>query len=116
MLEKSLQNNTKEYKVGVIGDKESVLGFKAVGFSVFEAGSVEEVSDILRQIVKEDYAVIYITENYVENMQPILAEYRVLPVPAIIAVPGKSGSTGFGVNQIKKAVERAVGSDILFNK
>jgi V/A-type H+-transporting ATPase subunit F len=114
MLDKSKTVNAKEYKIGVIGDKESVIGFKAVGFSVFEAANVNEAEKILREVAREDYAVIYISENYVENMQSVIAEYRVLPIPAVIAIPGKSGSTGFGVGQIKKAVERAVGSDILF--
>ena len=30
------------YKIGVIGDRESVLGFKAVGLTVFSCDSQEE--------------------------------------------------------------------------
>jgi archaeal/vacuolar-type H+-ATPase subunit F len=34
--------------------------------------------------------------------------------PAIIQIPGVSGNTGAGVEGVKKTVEQAVGSDILF--
>jgi V/A-type H+-transporting ATPase subunit F len=106
----------KVYKIGVIGDKESVIGFRAVGFSVFEAADAEEAEVILNKAAKENYAVIYITENLAEKMQSVISEYRSSPLPAIILIPGKSGSGGFGLNQIKKSVERAVGADILFKE
>ena len=108
-----MRNN---YKIGVIGDKESVKGFRAVGFTVFEAGNPEKAGDILSKAAKEDYAVIYITENLAEKMQNIISEYKNAPLPAIITIPGKNGSDGFGLNQIKKTVERAVGADILFKE
>ncbi|MCQ4771942.1 V-type ATP synthase subunit F, partial [Intestinimonas massiliensis] len=33
--------------------------------------------------------------------------------PAIILIPGKSGSLGIGMDNVKKSVERAVGADSL---
>ena len=41
-------------------------------------------------------------------------EYADLRTPAIIPIPGKEGSLGIGMTSVKKSVERAVGSDILF--
>ena len=35
------------YKVGIIGDKDSVLGFKAVGLEVFPCSRSEEAKKIL---------------------------------------------------------------------
>lgn len=35
--------------------------------------------------------------------------------PAIILIPGVSGNTGKGIESVKKSVEQAVGSDILFS-
>lgn len=112
----AVNDRTKDmtFKIGVIGDKESVIGFRAVGFSVFTADGAIEAEGILANLARENYAVIYITEDLVRNMQPALAAYRTKPIPAVIAIPGKGGSDGFGISQIKKAVERAVGADILF--
>ena len=36
-------------------------------------------------------------------------------MPSIILIPGISGNTGKGVEGVKKSVEQAVGSDILFS-
>ena len=37
-----------------------------------------------------------------------------LPIPAIVSIPGQEGSMGYGMNNLRRAVERAVGADILF--
>ena len=103
------------YKIGIIGDRDSVLGFMAVGFSVHEAESVEIAENLLKELVKsEEYAVIFIVENYAVALENEIAKYKDMPLPAITVIPGKSGSSGYGLASIKSAVERAVGADILF--
>ncbi len=102
------------YKIGVIGGKESVLGFKAVGLDVFPAAESEEARKILRRLVKEDYAIIYITEVLAKDMADDIDKYKDSRLPAIISIPGKEGATGEGMRSVSKAVERAVGADILF--
>ena len=47
-----------DWKIGVLGDRDSVLGFKALGLDVFPADSVDEAREILHRIAREDYAVI----------------------------------------------------------
>ena len=44
-----------------------------------------------------------------------MREYKERTLPAIIQIPGVSGNTGAGVEGVKKTVEQAVGSDILFS-
>lgn len=46
----------------------------------------------------------------------IIDAYKEQPIPAIIPIPGKDGSLGIGIRNVKKNVERAVGADILFNE
>ena len=41
------------YKIGVVGDRESVLGFKAVGLDVFPCTEADEAKKIVRKIAKE---------------------------------------------------------------
>ena len=41
------------YKIAVLGDKDSVLGFKALGLETFPAESVEEARHILHRLAKE---------------------------------------------------------------
>lgn len=102
------------YKIGVIGDRESILGFKAVGLDVFPCDEVEEAKKVLHKIAREDYAIIYITEQLYQYMLSEVEEYTDLRLPAVIPIPGKDGSLGIGMTSVRKSVERAVGADILF--
>ena len=52
-----------------------------------------------------------------ERRKKIEAEidrYKESDLPAIILIPGVSGNTGRGMTAVKKSVEQAVGSDIIF--
>ena len=102
------------YKIAMIGERDSVLGFMALGFSVREAADVEEARRELHRRAKDpSVAVIFLVENYAAAMEEDVAKYKDQPMPAIIAIPGRAGSTGYGMASIKTAVERAVGADIL---
>ena len=46
-------------------------------------------------------------------MEADIARFKDSLTPAIILIPGKEGSLGIGMRNIKQAVERAVGADIL---
>ena len=102
------------YRIGVIGDKDSVMGFMSIGFSVKTVENVAEAKDALIRMAKNDYAIIYITEEYAIELKDVIEKYRSSAVPAIICIPSKNGSTGYGMDSIKKSVENAVGADILF--
>jgi V/A-type H+-transporting ATPase subunit F len=102
------------YKIAVLGDRESVMGFKALGLDVHTAETVEEAQKALHSMAKTgEYAVIYLTEQFAAEMQDEVARYKDQLTPAIILIPGKAGSLGIGMANVKSAVERAVGSDIL---
>lgn len=103
------------YKIGVIGDKQSVQGFRAVGLDVFDCSNADEAKHTLHKIVKDDYAIIYITEKICNGIMDEINEFKGMRIPAIIPIPGLDGSLGIGVSNIKKAVEKAVGADILFD-
>ncbi len=101
-------------KIGVIGDRSSVLGFKAVGLDIFPAHDAAEAKSILSRIAKEEYAIIYITEKLCKDMVDEMEKYKDKRIPAIIPIPGIDGSYGIGIANLKRSVERAVGADILF--
>lgn len=101
------------YRIAVLGDRESVLGFKALGLDVFPAESVEEAKSTLHRLAKENYAVVYLTEQLAQYMTDDLARYKDELTPAVILIPGKEGPLGIGMANVKKSVERAVGADIL---
>ena len=83
------------YKIGIIGERDSVLGFMALGFSVHEAENADRAEQVLRDLVKSgDYAVIFLVEHYAIALEEELARYKDMSLPAITVIPGQSGSTG----------------------
>lgn len=105
------------YKIGIIGERDSVLGFMAIGFAVHEAPDASAARDILHELAADkDYAVIFIVENYAQEIEEDIAKYKDVPIPAVVTIPGRAGSNGYGMAAIKSAVERAVGADILFKE
>ena len=103
------------YKAAVIGDYDSIYGFAALGLDTFPITSAEQASVTLRKIAGGSHAVIYITEALAAELREELDAYRTQQLPAIILIPGVSGNTGAGIAMVKKSVEQAVGSDIIFN-
>ena len=104
------------YKIGVIGDRDSVLGSKAEGLSVFAVNGQRQAADALSKMLKEEYAIIYITEFYADSLSDTILKYVERGIPAIIPIPSKDGTLGIGMANVKKSVERAVGADILFGE
>ncbi len=103
------------YKVGIIGDRESVLGFRAVGFDVADVTDGEAARHALESFAKQFYAIVFITEQYAEQLSADIDAFKDTTTPAVIVIPNNSGTNGMGMLAIKKSVERAVGADILFN-
>ncbi len=104
------------YRVAVLGDRDSIYGFAALGLDVFPTSDAEEAVRTLRGLAERDYAVIYVTEALCAELGDELSRYRENLLPAVIPIPGVHGNTGAGIAMVKKSVEQAVGSDIIFNE
>jgi len=100
------------YKIAVLGDRDSVLGFKALGLDVFFPEGTEEARSTLHRLARENYAIIYITEQLSQALSGDIARYKAQPSPAVILIPGRGGSLGLGSQALHSAVEKAVGADI----
>jgi V/A-type H+/Na+-transporting ATPase subunit F len=104
------------YKIAVIGDKDSILGFKTIGVDTFSVTSSAAALSALKKLVAESYGVIFITEELARDLEEIIAELNKRYLPAIVLIPNSKGTLGIGIQQIKKNVEKAIGTDILFRK
>jgi V/A-type H+-transporting ATPase subunit F len=103
------------YKIGVLGGRETVVGFKALGLDIFPVDDPEEARRVFRGITlgESDYAILYVEENYAEALRHEIDRFKDSPTPAIILIPGRDGSLGLGQSALQAAVERAVGTNIL---
>ena len=87
------------YRAAVIGDRDSIYGFAALGLEVFPVTDSEMGSKTLRRLAEGEYAVIYITEALAAELEHELDHFRLQPLPAIIPIPGVTGNTGMGIIQ-----------------
>ncbi len=104
------------YKIAVIGDKDSILGFKTIGVDTYPVTGAESGLSALKKLVAEDYGVIFITEELAQDLGDIIKELNKRFLPAIVLIPNSKGTLGLGMRQIKTNVEKAIGADILFRK
>ncbi len=100
-------------KIGVVGDSDSIIGFKALGIEVFPATG-GEVMKAINRLAADGYAIIFVTEQAAEIAAETIDRYKTSPFPAIIPIPGNRGATGFGMKGIQDNVEKAIGTNIFF--
>ena len=101
------------YRIAVIGDWQSVMGFRALGLEACPVSGPEEAREKIRELARTDCAVIYLTETLAKDLEDVIARYKDEIQPAIILIPGREGSLGIGMASMQRAIERAVGADIL---
>ncbi|MBU0578000.1 V-type ATP synthase subunit F [Patescibacteria group bacterium] len=112
------------YKIAIIGSRETILGFKALGLEPVYATNSSEAVESMFSLKREKmgaegesrnkYAILFVMEDLMMDVTP--DDYKKLtadPLPAIIPLPSHLGSTGYGLKKLKGIVERAVGMDIL---
>ena len=102
-------------KIAIIGDRESIKGFSAIGFDLIECSAPEKANAILRNTAQtEEYAIIFMTEQTYAAAEKEWKKYEEKQLPAILPIPGITGNSGIGKQRLSHFVERAVGSDIIF--
>lgn len=106
---------TVMYKIAIMGGADTVLGFKALGLETHPVSGADEARRVLHRLTTEsgDYAIIYIEENLAASLSEEIAQFKNSVTPAIIAIPGREGSSGQSLAALHEAVKRAIGTDIL---
>ncbi len=102
------------HRIGVLGNYENICGFAALGLEIYPVDNEEAAEETLKMLADSDFGIIYVDEELIEKIPGVLEKYKERILPAIIPVP-LSRATGFGMSNVKRYVEQAVGSDIIFN-
>ena len=105
------------YKIAILGSEEVVKGFKILGLQVLTPLDQSQAEKLLLDLKSEnECAVLIVTEDWAIRLDSFFKEeFSKLSLPALVVVPGLAGASGQGLLQLRRIVEQAVGSDILFN-
>lgn len=101
------------YKVAIVGDKDSILAFKAIGIEVFEVKDSTEARKTVDKLAASEYGVIYITEQIASEIEETINRYIKSMTPTIVLIPSSQGSLGIGKKKISENVQKAIGMNIL---
>ena len=99
-------------EIAMIGDRDSILGFKALGVSIFPAETKDEVISILRTLIQHQFKIAFITEQVAPDAETIANEMSGKTMPVIMMIPSNKGSTGLGMQRMHQLVRKAAGADI----
>ncbi|MBP6881415.1 MAG: hypothetical protein KBC35_02210 [Candidatus Pacebacteria bacterium] len=117
-----MSTNDQEYKIAIVGPENMVSGFRALGVESFHAHTAAEALTQLRHIKQQTvdplsvkrYAVVCIIEDLVALVDQV--EYAKIvdgPLPAVVLLPGQTGSSGFALERLRRLAEKAVGASII---
>lgn len=101
------------YKIGILGDKDSIFIFKLLGLDIFPCLYEEDAKKILDKLIFENYAIIFITEDVAQKIIDIITRYQKKYFSSIVLIPSSKGSLGIGIKNISDNIEKAVGMNIL---
>ena len=103
------------FKIGVIAARDTVIGFKALGLDTFPVDSADDDKRSLRSLIspESEYAIIYLEDSFAEALKTEIDRVKERPSPAIIRIPGRNGSLGIGMNELREAVDKAGGVAII---
>ena len=101
------------HNIAVVGDKDSLLAFKMIGFDVFFATDAGEARRVVDDLAQKDYGIIFLTEQLGVQIPETLERYDELVTPAVILIPNRMGTNNFGEERFAGNVERAVGIKIM---
>ena len=103
------------YKIAVMGSRDTVIGFKALGLDCYSVDNGEQAKKTMREISnpESNYAIIYLEENLAEGLSTEINRLKDKAIPAVILIPGRDGPLGLGQAAMQAAVERAIGTNIL---
>ena len=101
------------YKIAVVGNRDAILPFRLIGFQTYPVAEPQEAVSTLRKLSRENFGIIYLTEDIAQAIPETVAYYDQQLTPALILIPTHRGTTGLGRQRIRDNVEKAVGQDIL---
>lgn len=105
-----------EAKIAAFGESDIMLIFKAIGAEVYPVDSSAGTGDMeakLKKIIKEGYGIIFMTETIAAGLDSTIKYYSNQVTPSIVVIPGLGRRNNYAVNQLRAAIIKAVGADMM---
>ena len=104
----------REGAIAVVGDKYSVLAFKAIGVDVFPVEGEIQARETVHTLARS-YSVIFVTEKVAVAADMYIKRYKSRAYPVIVPIPSAEGSMNLGLKGIDANVEKAIGANVFID-
>ena len=101
-----------EDKIAVLGNKDIVVLFKAVGCDVFSPAGRDKIRATLNKLI-QNYKIILIQTNYAKLCEDLIEQTRTSAYPVIVVIPNKDEQNNYALDKIMTDMERAIGAKIV---
>lgn len=97
-----------------VGERSFILGFKGVGFEIVPA---EDAAALTRELVQlaraADVGLVLVTESMAAEAPEAIQEFRQVSSTILTTIPTHKGSQHVSFQEMRKAVEKSIGVDML---
>ena len=100
-------------EIAMIGDRDSILGFKVLGVTIFPVNIKSESVEALQDVIRQEYKVAFITEQMAPGPEEIANLIGDRTFPVVTMIPSNRGSTGLAMQRLQMLVRKAAGADVL---
>lgn len=104
-----------EEKIAILGNKDMVMLFKAVGCDVFSPVGRDKIRATLNKLIA-NYKVILIQTNYAKMCEDLIEQTRTSAYPIVLVVPNKDEENLYALDKIVTDMERAIGAKIVLEE
>ena len=99
-------------RIAVIGDKDVVTVFGALGIDVFPYTAAQKIRATIKELTEKEYSIIMITEKEAENVEDLINRTKTEPYPIILPIPDGMRESGFGMKKVMESIEKAIGKEV----
>ena len=103
--------------IAIIGEREIVIGFSLIGFQLFPVTDSNEAKIALEKCTTDgNCQIIFITDNIAQLIIDEIEKYQRISPISICILPNRKQDSKLSIEMLRKNVEKAVGTDILFRR
>ncbi len=103
-------------KVAVIGDKDVVFPFRALGILTYSPRDIEEARGILKGLERDNIALCFLHQSYFAPLQEEREALGKKLVPVVVGFSDYRKVTDHLENMIREMAVKATGSDALVKR
>jgi len=100
----------QQREIGIIGDRDLVMAFQALGLHAFAVSSGDEVKAAFGNVLEKDFGIVFISSDWISYLSDEIAKIDGFPI--VVEIPDIKGATSRSEDFISRIIERAVGVDI----